>query len=69
MPVDSSSDLYLYKPPDVPCNKIYNIRPYLPADESAVYAVCTKTCSDGMDGTELFDKYPDLIGDRYKIQK
>ncbi|XP_059468397.1 protein O-GlcNAcase isoform X2 [Neocloeon triangulifer] len=64
IPVDTSNDLFLYKPPDVPCNKIYNIRPYLPADEAAVYSVCIKTCMDGMDGTDQFEKYPELIGDK-----
>ncbi|CAB3372754.1 Hypothetical predicted protein [Cloeon dipterum] len=64
IPIDSSNDLFLYKPPDVPCHKIYNIRPYLPADESAIYSICIKTCMDGMDGTETFEKYPDLAADR-----
>lgn len=43
VPVDAGSDLFVYKAPDVPCNKIYTVRPYLPDDESAVYSVCQRT--------------------------
>ncbi|KAF4521040.1 hypothetical protein B566_EDAN008112 [Ephemera danica] len=64
IPVDSGNDLFIYKPPDVPCSKIYTIRPYLPTDEAAVYEVCRKTCDDGMDGTEVYPGVPNLIGDR-----
>jgi protein O-GlcNAcase/histone acetyltransferase len=33
-------------------------------NQAAVYNICLKTCDDGMDGTEVFPGYPDLIGDR-----
>ncbi|XP_026668994.1 protein O-GlcNAcase isoform X2 [Ceratina calcarata] len=42
IPVDSGNDLFIYKAPEVPSSKIYTIRPYLPNDEEAVYAVCNK---------------------------
>ncbi|GFU50210.1 protein O-GlcNAcase [Trichonephila clavipes] len=64
LPLESGNDLFLYKPPETPNNKIYTIRPYLPADESQVYNVCRRTCDDGMDGSEVFPEYPDLIGDK-----
>lgn len=42
IPVDSGNDLFVYKAPEVPTSKIYTIRPYLPSDEEAVYAVCNQ---------------------------
>ncbi|KYM99102.1 PREDICTED: protein O-GlcNAcase [Cyphomyrmex costatus] len=42
IPVDSGNDLFVYKAPEVPSSKIYTIRPYLPSDEEAVYAVCNQ---------------------------
>lgn len=64
VPVDAGSDLFVYKAPEVPCNKIYTIRPYLVEDESAVYDVCRKTCLSGDDGCEMFADYPNLAPDR-----
>ncbi|GIX99386.1 protein O-GlcNAcase [Caerostris extrusa] len=64
LPLESVNDLFLYKPPETPNSKIYTIRPYLPADEAQVYDVCRRTCDDGMDGSEVFPEYPDLIGDK-----
>ncbi|XP_054273322.1 protein O-GlcNAcase isoform X2 [Macrosteles quadrilineatus] len=43
IPVDAGSDLFVYKAPEVPCSKIYTVRPYLPEDEPGVYSVCRKT--------------------------
>ncbi|XP_046668184.1 protein O-GlcNAcase isoform X2 [Homalodisca vitripennis] len=43
IPVDAGSDLFVYKAPDVPCSKIYTVRPYLLEDEPGVYNVCRKT--------------------------
>lgn len=40
--MDSGNDLFVYKAPEVPTNKIYTIRPYLPSDEEAVYQVCNR---------------------------
>lgn len=65
MPVDSGSDLFVYKAPEVPHHKLYSIRPYSPEDEAAVYTVCRKTCLDGLDGTEMFSEYPNLAPERY----
>ncbi|XP_075532915.1 O-GlcNAcase isoform X2 [Dermacentor variabilis] len=64
LPLESVSDLFLYKPPESPSNKTYTIRPYLPSDEPLVYEVCRKTCDDGMDGTPVFPEFPNLIGDK-----
>lgn len=32
--------------------------------QASVYSICLRTCDDGMDGTEVFPDYPDLIADR-----
>ncbi|XP_060528600.1 protein O-GlcNAcase isoform X2 [Cylas formicarius] len=48
IPVDSGNDLFVYKVPDVPTNRVYTIRPYLPTDEKQVYSVCTRTCKEGL---------------------
>ena len=39
LPLDSGSDLYLVKYPDVPASLLYYVRPFQPADEEAVYAL------------------------------
>ncbi|XP_018562788.1 protein O-GlcNAcase isoform X2 [Anoplophora glabripennis] len=49
IPVDSGNDLFVYKVPDVPTNRVYTIRPYLPTDEEIVYSICTRTCKDGLE--------------------
>ncbi|XP_063978913.1 protein O-GlcNAcase isoform X1 [Diachasmimorpha longicaudata] len=49
IPVDSGNDLFVYKAPEIPTSKIYTIRPYLPSDEDAVYAVCNRIT--GVSGT------------------
>lgn len=49
IPVDSGNDLFVYKAPEVPTSKVYTIRPYLPADEQKIYAVCRRTCKDGLE--------------------
>ncbi|XP_044726786.1 protein O-GlcNAcase isoform X2 [Chrysoperla carnea] len=65
IPVDSGNDLFIYKAPEVPSSKIYTIRPYTHADEAGVYAVCHKTCKDGLQITEnLPEIYQDLAADR-----
>lgn len=58
MPVESISDLFLYKPPDAPARNIYTIRPYMHSDESSVYEVCCKSVS-----LEESRERPTLIGD------
>lgn len=68
LPLESVSDLFLYKPPESPSNKTYTIRPYLPSDEPLVYEVCRKTCDDGMDGTQVFPEFPNLIGDKLVLE-
>ena len=32
--------------------------------QNAVYEICLKTCDDGMDGTEVFPEYPQVIADK-----
>ena len=39
LPLDSGSDLYLVKYPDVPASLLYYVRPFQPADEEAVYSL------------------------------
>lgn len=65
IPVDSGNDLFVYKAPDVPTNRVFTIRPYLPSDERQVYEVCSKTCKDGLEDTTIYpEKYKNLQGDR-----
>lgn len=64
MPIDAGSDLFVYKPPDIPTNKMYNIRPYTYQDESAVYNICRCTCYVGVDDSIKKSDLPDLIPDR-----
>ncbi|XP_074095646.1 O-GlcNAcase isoform X1 [Cotesia typhae] len=49
IPVDSGNDLFVYKAPEVPTSIIYTVRPYLPSDEDAVYALCNQIT--GVTGT------------------
>jgi len=65
MPVDAGSDLFIYKPPDIPTNKMYSVRPYTFEDESSVYNICRCTCYTSVDdhGINKSD-LPDLIPDR-----
>ncbi|RWS08294.1 protein O-GlcNAcase-like isoform X1 [Dinothrombium tinctorium] len=65
LPVESVSDLFLYKPPESPSSRIYTIRPYLPSDEACVYEVCHKTCNDFMQFDDGFNDMPNLLGDRF----
>ncbi|CAI6368457.1 unnamed protein product [Macrosiphum euphorbiae] len=65
MPVDAGSDLFIYKPPDTPTNKMYNVRPYTFEDESAVYNICRCTCYTSIDDHSINKSdLPDLIPDR-----
>ncbi|KAG8237502.1 hypothetical protein J437_LFUL017536 [Ladona fulva] len=64
IPVDSSNDLFVYKAPDMPSGKMYKVRPCMPTDAASVYDVCRRTCSDGMDGSSVFNDMPNLIGDK-----
>lgn len=64
MPVDAGSDLFIYKPPDIPTNKMYNVRPYTFEDESAVYNICRCTSYIGGDDSIKKSDVPDLIPDR-----
>ncbi|CAH1154331.1 unnamed protein product [Phaedon cochleariae] len=61
IPVDSGNDLFVYKIPEVPSNRVFTIRPYIPCDdEKIVYSVCTKTCKDGLEDPV---PYPEALKD------
>lgn len=65
IPVDSGNDLFMYKVPEMPTNRVFTIRPYLPADEEIVYNVCTKTCKDGLEDPLPYpDKLQHIHADR-----
>ncbi|CAG9862900.1 unnamed protein product [Phyllotreta striolata] len=65
IPVDSGNDLFVYKVPEVPTNKVFTIRPYLPSDEQTVYNVCLRTCKDGLEDPIPYpDNLKDLQADR-----
>ncbi|KAK6633028.1 hypothetical protein RUM43_012771 [Polyplax serrata] len=60
LPVDSGTDLFLYKAPEVPSSKIYTVRPYLPSDRDQIYNVCNKvSCL-----VEIPEELKALPGDR-----
>lgn len=60
LPVDSGTDLFMYKAPEVPSSKIYTVRPYLPSDKEQVYNVCLRTCCV----LDIPEHLKDLPGDR-----
>jgi len=61
IPIESASDLYMYKPPDAPARHIYTIRPYLPSDERSVYEICAKASTIGPIERDV---PTELLGDR-----
>ncbi|XP_054167405.1 protein O-GlcNAcase-like isoform X2 [Oppia nitens] len=63
LPVETVSDLFLYKAPESPSSQIYTIRPYLPNDESHVYDICRKTFALERENITLED-ITDFVGDR-----
>ncbi|RZF36912.1 hypothetical protein LSTR_LSTR004600 [Laodelphax striatellus] len=65
IPVDSGSDLFVYKAPDIPTSKIYTVRPYIIEDEMAVYDVCRKTCIEDAHLSQMMTEHPDLVPDRF----
>lgn len=60
LPVDSGTDLFMYKAPEVPCSKIYTVRPYMPGDREQIYSVCARTCCV----VDIPDQLKELPGDR-----
>ncbi|XP_027193831.1 O-GlcNAcase isoform X2 [Dermatophagoides pteronyssinus] len=60
LPVESVSDLFLYKAPDSPTSRIYTIRPYLPSDLQSVYEICFKN----YDRHILLENNDQLVGDK-----
>ncbi|KAK3932161.1 Protein O-GlcNAcase [Frankliniella fusca] len=62
LPVDSGTDLFVYKIPEVPSNKMYDIRPAnILTDQHHIRSICqsiyTSTCD--------LDPMPDLNADRF----
>ena len=49
MPLDSGSDLYIYKHPDVPASLLYLVRPYQPKDEAAIYRLVATAYEEEID--------------------
>lgn len=35
--------------------------------QATVYDICLRTCDDGMDGSEVFPEYPQVIADKYVL--
>lgn len=62
LPVESVSDLFLYKAPDSPTSRVYTIRPYLPSDQKLVYEVCFKNYENHI----YLDEHHGLVGDKYE---
>ncbi|CAG0881623.1 unnamed protein product [Darwinula stevensoni] len=64
IPVDSPNDLFLYRGPDFPEPHLFFIRPYESHDEPAAYAVCRKTCNDGMELPPEFEEMPNMMPEK-----
>jgi len=64
LPMAAAHDLMYIRHPEQILKNCYTYRPYRPIDEAAVYDICLKTCDDGMDGTEVFPEYPQVICDK-----
>ncbi|KAI1278089.1 Protein O-GlcNAcase [Halotydeus destructor] len=62
LPVESASDLFVYKPPDSPARHLYTIRPFLPDDEESVYKVYSKSSSCDSE-LEAANENATLLGD------
>ncbi|KAK2709925.1 protein O-GlcNAcase-like isoform X3 [Artemia franciscana] len=63
LPIESNSDLFLHKSPDVVTRQVYTIRPYLPSEEQAVYNLCNKMWKDS-GNPDITEQYPELLGDK-----
>nr|CAG4643745.1 EOG090X01OH [Lepidurus arcticus] len=63
LPLESASDLFLYKSPDIPCRQVYTIRPYLASDEAQLYRICEQLHSSKIPSS-LLEKNPQLLGDK-----
>jgi hypothetical protein len=49
LPLDSGTDLYIYKHPDVPASLLYLVRPYQPKDEAAIYRLVAAAYEEEID--------------------
>ena len=49
LPLDSGSDLYIYKHPDIPASLLYLVRPYQPKDEAAIYRLVAAAYEEEID--------------------
>jgi protein O-GlcNAcase/histone acetyltransferase len=49
LPLDSGSDLYLYKHPDVPASLLYLVRPFQPKDEAGIYRLVASAFEEEID--------------------
>ncbi|CAG2170294.1 unnamed protein product, partial [Oppiella nova] len=67
LPVETVSDLFLYKAPESPSSQIYTIRPYLQSDETSVYDVCRKTFALERENMTLEDM-TDFVGDKSVVR-
>lgn len=62
LPVDSGTDLFVYKVPEVPSNKMYDVRPAnLLTDQHYIKSICQTAYSSCPSDV---DQCPDLITDR-----
>ena len=60
LPLDSGSDLYIYKHPEVPASLLYLVRPYQHKDEAAIYRLVAAAYEEEIDapmGTFFFQLY------------
>lgn len=66
LPLSMANDLFCQAIPCSPptSSDVYTIRPYLSADEKAVYNICLTTGNDGTDFADDFSGFEDLPGER-----
>jgi len=59
--VDAGTDLFVYKIPEVPSSKIYEVRPALVQDRCAIQNICQMVYATPDTNFECF---PDILFDR-----
>jgi len=64
LPVEGADDLFYTPPPSIPSYTDLQVRPYITADESAVYELCGKTGGETMEIADTDSFHSNLIADK-----
>lgn len=65
LPLESINDLFIYKSPELPSSRSYNIRPFRAPDEAIIYKLYNKSFLEFYETSNNFKQYPDLLPDRF----